>query len=139
MKASVLALVALRASADNTNPLAKVIEKLDGLKAKVTAAGDAEAKANKEFSPWCDDSAANKGFEIKTATAKKEDLTSTIEKSTSDLAEGTSKIAATNKRLSSVPRNSDWSKLSMLLTGQWPSSAVRLRRTPRSPRSTRAT
>ena len=47
MKASVLALVALRASADNTNPLAKVIELLDGLKAKVTVEGDAEAKAYK--------------------------------------------------------------------------------------------
>jgi len=66
---------------------------LDGLKAKVTAEGDAEAKAYKEFFAWCDDAAANKGFEIKTATAKKEDLTATIEKSTSDIAEGTSKIA----------------------------------------------
>jgi len=92
MKASALALLALQASAENTNPLAKVIELLDGLKAKVTAEGEAEAKAYKEFFAWCDDAAANKGFEIKTATAKKEDLEATIEKATSDIAEGTSKI-----------------------------------------------
>ena len=65
MKASLLALLALRASAESTNPLAKVIELLDGLKAKVTAEGEAEAKAYKEFFEWCDDAAANKGFEIK--------------------------------------------------------------------------
>jgi chaperonin cofactor prefoldin len=92
MKASVFALLALRASAENTNPLAKVIELLDGLKAKVTAEGEAEAKAYKEFFAWCDDAAANKGFEIKTASAKKEDLEATIEKATSDIGEGTSKI-----------------------------------------------
>jgi hypothetical protein len=92
MKAAALALLALEASAENTNPLAKVIELLDGLKAKVTAEGEAEAKAYKEFFAWCDDAAANKGFEIKTATSKKEDLTATIEKATSDISEGTSKI-----------------------------------------------
>jgi len=92
MKASALALLALQTSAENTNPLAKVIELLDGLKAKVTAEGEAEAKAYKEFFAWCDDAAANKGFEIKTATAKKEDLEATIEKATSDIGEGTSKI-----------------------------------------------
>lgn len=93
MKASLLALLAIQqASADSTNPLAKVIELLEGLKAKVTAEGEAEAKAYKEFFEWCDDAAANKGFEIKTATAKKEDLTATIEKASSDISEGTSKI-----------------------------------------------
>jgi len=92
MKAAALALFALEASAENTNPLAKVIELLDGLKAKVTAEGEAEAKAYKEFFAWCDDAAANKGFEIKTATSKKEELTATIEKATSDISEGTSKI-----------------------------------------------
>jgi len=93
MKASALALLALQeAAADQTNPLAKVIELLDGLSAKVTAEGEAEAKAYKEFFAWCDDAAANKGFEIKTATAKKEDLTATIEKAVSDISEGTSKI-----------------------------------------------
>merc|ERR1719329_1512011 len=69
-----------------------VIELLDGLKAKVTAEGEAEAKAYKEFFAWCDDAAANKGFEIKTAKAKKEDLEATIEKATSDIGEGTSEI-----------------------------------------------
>jgi len=92
MKASAIALLLTRASAENTNPLAKVIELLDGLKAKVTAEGEAEAKAYKEFFEWCDDAAQNSGFEIKTATAKKDELEATIEKSVSDIAEGTTKI-----------------------------------------------
>ena len=48
----------------------------------------AEAKAYKGFFEWCDDAAANKGFEIKTASAKKEDCKATIEKATSDISEG---------------------------------------------------
>ena len=49
------------------NPRAIAIELLDGLKAKVIAEGEAEAKAYKEFFEWCNDVVANEGFEIKTA------------------------------------------------------------------------
>jgi chromosome segregation ATPase len=75
-----------------TNPLGKVIQLLDSLAAKVTAEGTAEEKAYKEFVDWCDDATTNKGFEIKTATAKKEDLTASIDKMTSEASAATAKI-----------------------------------------------
>merc|ERR1719191_2264211 len=54
------------------NPLGEVMSLLDTLTAKVTAEGEAEAKAYKEFFEWCDDASKNFGFAIKTAEAKKE-------------------------------------------------------------------
>jgi len=56
------------------NPLGKVVELLDSLAAKIEKEGEAEAKAYKEFFEWCDDAAANKKFEIKTATASRASL-----------------------------------------------------------------
>jgi len=72
------------ASAD-TNPLAKVIELLDGLAAKITKEGEAEQKAYEEYIEWCDDFTKEKAFEIKSLTAKKEKLEATISKCTSDI------------------------------------------------------
>merc|ERR1719281_1283164 len=73
-----------RASAD-TNPLAKVIELLDGLAAKISKEGEAEQKAFQEYIEWCDDFTKEKSFEIKSLTAKKEKLGATISKCTSDI------------------------------------------------------
>merc|ERR1719395_475596 len=72
------------ASAD-TNPLAKVIELLDGLAAKITKEGEAEQKAYEEYIEWCDDFTKEKAFEIKSLTAKKEKLEATISKCASDI------------------------------------------------------
>jgi len=80
---------AVRAKVD---PLAKVIQLLDGLTAKITKQGEVEAKAYKEFVEWCDDAAANKGFEIKTATTKKAELEAAIGKSASDADAAGTKI-----------------------------------------------
>merc|ERR1719327_807677 len=66
-----LFLAAPVASAD-TNPLAKVIELLDGLAAKITKEGEAEQKAYEEYIEWC-------------LTAKKEKLEATISKCASDI------------------------------------------------------
>ena len=41
------------ASATESNPLGKVMELMDTLAAKITAEGDAEAKAFKEYFAWC--------------------------------------------------------------------------------------
>merc|ERR550537_1997956 len=70
-----------------TNPLSKVIELMDSLAAKITNDGEVEAKAYREYMEWCDDETKNLGFEIKTATAKKEKLEATIEKATADIEE----------------------------------------------------
>jgi len=80
------------AEATDTNPLAKVIELLGSLRGKIVADGEAEAKAYKEFFDWCDDAAANKGFEIKTATTQKGKLEAVIAKSASTVEEASTKI-----------------------------------------------
>merc|ERR1719324_290425 len=75
-----------------SNPLSTVIELMDSLSAKITAEGEAEAKAYKEYVEWCDNAAANVKFEIKSATSKKEQLEATIAKSTDDAGASASKI-----------------------------------------------
>lgn len=64
--------------ASETNPLGKVLDLLAELTAKITKEGEAEAKAYKEYFAWCDDTSKNAGFEIKTATAGKEQLEAKI-------------------------------------------------------------
>merc|ERR1719316_2243536 len=76
-----------------TNPLAKVIELMDSLTAKITADGEAEAKAYHEYMEWCDDETKSLGFEIKTLTSKKEKLEAIIAKATAAIEEGGTKIA----------------------------------------------
>merc|ERR1719456_1372260 len=78
-------LVATSVASENTNPLAKVIELLDGLAAKITKEGEVEQKAFEEYIEWCDDFTKEKSFEIKSLTAKKEKLEATISKCTSDI------------------------------------------------------
>jgi len=81
-----LALVLLSGSSQvaSVNPVQKVVQLLSELEAKVRAAGEAEEKAFKEYSEWCEDAARNAGFEIKTATAEKEKLEAVIGKAAAD-------------------------------------------------------
>merc|ERR1719335_258002 len=74
------------------NPLSTVLELMDSLSAKITAEGEAEAKAYKEYVEWCDNAAANVKFEIKTGTSKKEELEATIAKATDDSSSSASKV-----------------------------------------------
>jgi hypothetical protein len=74
------------------NPMNKVFELMDGCAAKVKADGEAEAKAYKEYFEWCDETARNLGFDVKTATSSKEKLEARIGKLTSDISVGTEKI-----------------------------------------------
>merc|ERR1719236_255759 len=91
-----LVLFALLASAPvvdaTSNPLGKVMELMDSLTAKITAEGEEEAKAFKEYFEWCDDAAANLHNEIKTGSKKQEDLEATISKCTADIEACTAKI-----------------------------------------------
>merc|ERR1719324_2098698 len=90
---ALLLLAATPTTADATsNPLGKVMELMDSLTAKITAEGEEEAKAFKEYFAWCDDAAANLHNEIKTGTNKKEDLEATISKATADIEANTAKI-----------------------------------------------
>jgi len=90
----VLALLAAPALADNANPISKVIELLSALEAKIMKDGENEAKAYKDFFEWCDNAARENGFLLKTETAKKEKLESTIGKAKSDIEEAEENIAS---------------------------------------------
>jgi hypothetical protein len=85
-------LLAAPAAAEQSNPLSTVISLMDELTAKITAEGDAEAKAYKEYVEWCDDASQNVKFEIKTAASKKEELEATIAKTTVDAGASASKV-----------------------------------------------
>jgi cell division protein FtsB len=87
----VLAFVAT-GSAAALNPLGEVVSLMDSLTAKIIKMGEDEAKAYKDFFEWCDDASKNLGFEIKTATAKKEKLEATISKSADDAEASSGKI-----------------------------------------------
>merc|ERR1719424_1634189 len=64
------------------DPLGKVFELMSSLAAKITAEGEAEAKAFNEYVEWCDDAAANLHNEIKTGGEKQESLEAEIGKAT---------------------------------------------------------
>merc|ERR1719352_1722758 len=76
----------------DTNPIQKVIELITNLEAKIMKEGEAEEKAYKDFFEWCDDAAANKKFEIKTATAQKAKLEATIQEAESNAESATEAI-----------------------------------------------
>jgi len=80
------------ASALDQNPLGSTIQLLDELTAKITADGEAEAKAFVEYTAWCDDTAQNTRYEIKTATALKGKLEAKLDQLSSDIDVSTSKI-----------------------------------------------
>merc|ERR1719281_815369 len=75
-----------------SNPLSTVLALMDSLSAKITAEGEAEAKAYKEYVEWCDNAASNVKFEIKSATSKKEQLEATIAKATDDASSSASSV-----------------------------------------------
>merc|ERR1719313_1042457 len=81
------------------NPLGKVIELMDSLTAKITAEGEEEAKAFKEYFEWCDDAAANLHNEIKNGKKKQEDLEASISKDTAEIEELSAAISADDKEL----------------------------------------
>merc|ERR1719486_107706 len=80
------------AFAGSSNPLGTVLSLIDELAAKITAEGEKEAKAYKEYVEWCDDAAANVKYEIKTASSKKQQLEATIAKATDDSSSSASKV-----------------------------------------------
>merc|ERR1719506_436255 len=97
----VLALLACSATAEQqnsvssakTNPIAKIIELISNLQAKVIKEGEAEQKIYDEFAEWCEDEAKQKQFEIKTGSGEKEGLEATISKANADIEDADAKIA----------------------------------------------
>jgi len=87
-----LALAPAVAMGATANPLGAVVQLMDSLTAKITAEGDAEAKAFKDYFAWCDDAAANSQNAIKTGEKEKEDLEAAISKAAADIGAATAKI-----------------------------------------------
>jgi len=81
-------LAASGAAAVELTPVEKVVTLLTELSSKITSEGEAEVKAYKEFVKWCDESAQNAGFDIKTSTSEKEALEAAIAKSQSVVEAG---------------------------------------------------
>jgi len=101
MKHIILFALLTAASAEQVNPIQKVIELLSQLEAKIMKEGEAEEKAYKEFFEWCDDAARNSKFAIKTATSKKEKLEATISKADSDAKAASDLIEELSSSISS--------------------------------------
>jgi len=77
--------LALGGAPVSADPLGKVFELMSSLSAKITAEGEAEAKAFGDYVEWCDNAAANLHNEIKTGASKKEELEATISKCNADI------------------------------------------------------
>jgi len=87
-----LALAPAVAVGATANPLGAITQLMDSLTAKITAEGDAEAKAFKEYFAWCDDAAANSQNAIKTGEKEQENLEAAISKAGADIEAATAKI-----------------------------------------------
>merc|ERR1719277_1597764 len=67
------------ANGESTNPIAKVVQMISDLEAKVIGEGEQAHKLYAEFSEWCEDRSREVGFEIKTGKAEVADLSATID------------------------------------------------------------
>jgi chromosome segregation ATPase len=92
MKAAVLAVTAVSAAGDATNPIAKVLQMIDDLAGKVIGEGEASHKVYAEFAEFCEDRHQEVGFEIKTGTSEVEGLQAAIAEAVSEIDAATSQI-----------------------------------------------
>jgi len=92
MKAAVLAVTAVSAAGDATNPIAKVLQMIDDLAAKVIKEGEESHKVYAEFAEFCEDRHQEIGFEIKTGTSSVEELNAAIAEATSEIDAAASQI-----------------------------------------------
>jgi len=92
MKATVLAVAAASAAGDATNPIAKVLQMIDDLAAKVIKEGEESHKVYAEFAEFCEDRHQEIGFEIKTGTSSVEELNAAIAEATSEIDAAASQI-----------------------------------------------
>jgi len=64
--------------AEATDPVAKVLEMLSGLQAKIIAEAEGATTMYDEFAEWCEDNSKDLGFEIKTGQGEVEQLQAEI-------------------------------------------------------------
>mmetsp|Transcript_97322 Transcript_97322/g.177945 ORF Transcript_97322/g.177945 Transcript_97322/m.177945 type:complete len:684 (+) Transcript_97322:59-2110(+) len=73
-------------------PLGKVVSMLSDLEAKITAEGAASKKLFAEKTTWCEDTATQTEFDIKTGKAEVAELSASIAKGTADITSFNSEI-----------------------------------------------
>jgi len=89
------------AAASSASPVAKVMQMLTDLEAKINKEGVEAKKVFEDFSEWCEERAKNVAYEIKTGKAQIQDLNAAIEKSTSDISALGTKIEELSASLAS--------------------------------------
>jgi len=87
----ILCLLAWSCSAADSNPLSKVLDLMDELKAKIIKEGEVEAKAYDEYLQWCQSAVQDTGFAIETATKEKGELEAKIAELSAEISEAGSK------------------------------------------------
>eukprot|EP00440_Ansanella_granifera_P068209 gb/GFBE01073997.1/.p1 GENE.gb/GFBE01073997.1/~~gb/GFBE01073997.1/.p1 ORF type:complete len:681 (+),score=232.05 gb/GFBE01073997.1/:1-2043(+) len=85
--------VKLRASRDAVSPMAKVVQLIEGLEAKVVAEGEREEETHLKFQSWCKETNATKRREMKTAEARREKFSAIVSKTESQAQVAAEKIA----------------------------------------------
>jgi len=75
-----------------TNPLAKVLDLIDDLSAKIVKEGEAEQKAYDEYLQWCQNAVQETGFAIETATKEKGELEAKLVEVAAEIEASSSKI-----------------------------------------------
>jgi len=74
-----------------SNPLAKVLDLMDELRAKIIAEGEAEEKAYQEYLNWCQNAVQDAGMAIETATKEKGELEAKITELSAEIEEAGTK------------------------------------------------
>jgi len=74
------------------NPLAKVFDLINSLKARITADGEKEEQAYRKFVSYCATTAKSTQYEIETGSIQKDQLTSKVGSLSSDIEVGDSRI-----------------------------------------------
>jgi len=80
------------ALASDASPIEKIIQMIGDLETKIIGEGEDSQKVYEEFSEWCEETAKNLQFEIKTGKGEVADLKATITKDAADIATADSKI-----------------------------------------------
>merc|ERR1712060_912380 len=75
-----------------TNPLAKVLDLVDELSAKIVKEGEVEQKAYDEYLQWCQNAVQETGFAIETAAKEKGELEAKLVELAAEIEAGSSKI-----------------------------------------------
>merc|ERR1719238_804448 len=104
MRISVIALLLLGAAhgaVHQGNPVTKVVELIQELKAKIEADGKAEQKVYDKFACWCEKTTARKAGAIEDAKASIEELSQTVLKLKGKTATLKAEIAQLEKDIAS--------------------------------------